>query len=93
MTRARDSRKLLSWIENQFGGTAGGPIWKDHMFFFGSLQRWTIRQLDSGTTIRGIPTEAGRQTLQQMAGGRPQVQALLRFLPAATTPLGTLGFR
>ena len=76
-------------IENQFGGTAGGPIWKDHMFFFGSLQRWTDRQLGSGTTIRGIPTEAGRQTLQQVAGGRPQVQALLRFLPAATSPIGT----
>jgi hypothetical protein len=76
-------------VENQFGGTAGGPFWKDHTFWFGSLQRWTIRQFQSGTTISGIPTEAGRQTIQQLAGGRPQVQALLKFLPAASTPLGT----
>src|SRR5262249_2885103 len=72
--------------EHQFGGTGGGPIWKDHTFFFGSLQRWTQRLLGSGTTITGVPTDAGRQILQQLAGGRPQVQALLRHLPAAPTP-------
>src|SRR5262249_26059666 len=72
--------------EHQFGGTGGGPIWKDHTFFFGSLQRWTQRLLGSGTTITGVPTDAGRQILQQLAGGRPQVQALLRHLPAAQTP-------
>src|SRR5262245_59058246 len=76
-------------VENQFGGTAGGPFWKDHTFWFGSLQRWTIRQFQSGTTVSGIPTEAGRQTIQQLAGNRPQVQAMLKYLPPATTPLGT----
>ncbi len=75
--------------EHQFGGTAGGPIWKDHTFFFGSLQRWTRRELGSGNTISGIPTDAGKQLIQQLAGSRPQVQALLKFLPAAQVPLGT----
>ncbi len=74
-------------IENQFGGTLGGPVLKDSMFFFGSLQRWTDRQIGSGSTITGIPTEAGRATLQTVAGSRPQVQALLKHLPAATTPI------
>lgn len=69
-------------IENQIGGTAGGPIWKDHTFFFGSLQRWTDRQLGSGVTLGGAPSEAGRQVLQTQAGGRPQVAALLKFVPA-----------
>ncbi len=70
--------------ENQFGGTVGGPIVKDKTFFFGSYQRWTDRQLGSGATINGVPTEAGRQILQAQAGSRPQVAALLKFLPAAT---------
>jgi Carboxypeptidase regulatory-like domain/TonB-dependent Receptor Plug Domain len=74
-------------IENQFGGTAGGPIVKDHTFFFGSFQRWTDRRVSSGNTINGVPTDAGRQILQQAAGSRPQVAALLKFLPPAQTPL------
>jgi len=75
--------------ENQFGGTLGGPIVKDKTFFFGSYQRWTDRQLGSGATINGVPTDAGRQILQQQVGSRPQVAALLKFLPAALTPNGT----
>jgi hypothetical protein len=75
--------------ENQFGGTLGGPIVKDKTFFFGSYQRWTDRQLGSGATISGVPTDAGRQILQTQVGSRQQVAALLKFLPAATTPLGT----
>lgn len=75
-------------IENQIGATAGGPIRKDHTFFFFSLQRWTDRQQRSGSTIQGVPTETGRQLLEQLAGSRPQVKALLENLPAAQTPLG-----
>jgi hypothetical protein len=77
-------------IENQFGGTVGGPIIKDKTFFFGSLQRWTDRQLGSGTTVNGVPTEQGRQLLQTLAGSRPQVQALLKYLPAAQQPQANL---
>ena len=75
-------------IENQIGGTVGGPVRKDRTFYFGSFQWWTDRQLGSSSTINGVPTEQGRQLLQQLAGGRPQVQALLKFLPAAQTPIG-----
>jgi hypothetical protein len=81
-------------IENQFGGTFGGPVrlpyfnGRDKTWFFGSLQRWTDRQLGSGFTLNGAPTDAGRQVLQQAAGNRPQVAALLRFLPAAQAPNG-----
>ena len=83
--------------ENQFGFTFGGPltflgfgeggptIWKgtDRTFFFGDYQRWTNRQSGSGTTLNGAPTEAGRAVLQQFAN-RPQVAALLQYLPAGT---------
>jgi hypothetical protein len=73
--------------ENQYGATLGGPIFKDKTFFFASYQRWTDRALGSGFTLNGAPTEAGRQVLQSVAGSRPQVAALLQYLPAAQTPI------
>lgn len=75
-------------VENQFGGTFGGKIIKDRTFFFGSLLRWTDRRFASGTAITGAPTEAGRQALQSIAAGRPQISALLNNLPAAQAASG-----
>ena len=88
-------------VENQVGGTVGGPLHlprfgeggptyvsgRDRTFFFFSIQRWWDRQLGIGTTLNGAPTAEGRQVLEQAAGSLPQVRALLDFLPAAQTPL------
>jgi hypothetical protein len=94
-------RKAPFRIENQLGGTIGGPLhlprfgeggrsWisgKDRTFFFFSLQRWWDRQLGIGQTLNGAPTAAGKEIIRQAAGDLPQVRALLDFLPAAETPL------
>jgi hypothetical protein len=89
-------------IENQIGGTVGGPLHlprfgeggpgyisgTNRTFFFGSYQRWSDRQLGSGTTLNGAPTAEGRAILQAAAGNLPHVAALLKHLPAAQQPIG-----
>ena len=60
---------------------------RNRTFFFGSYQKWTQDLLGSGTTLNGAPTEEGRRILESVAGTRPAVAALLKFLPAAQTPL------
>ena len=94
-------RKAPFRIENQLGGTIGGPLHlprlgeggpsfisgRDRTFFFFSLQRWWDRQLGVGQTLNGAPTAEGKAILEQAAGDLPQVRALLDFLPAAATPL------
>ncbi|HEY3441711.1 MAG TPA: TonB-dependent receptor [Paludibaculum sp.] len=81
--------------EHQFGGTFGGPAiipkvysGKNKTFFFTSIQKWTVRQVGFGSTLSGAPTEAGRALLSGVSPGRPQMQALLTFLPAAQVPTG-----
>jgi hypothetical protein len=84
--------------EFQYGFTIGGPflnfgegvpaLARDKTFFFWDYQKWTDRQLASGSAISGAPTAAGRDVLQSIVGNRPQVQALLTYLPAGT-PNGT----
>jgi hypothetical protein len=59
---------------------------KVRTFFYVSGQKYTDRQLGTGETLTGAPTEAGRQILNQFAS-RPAVKALLDFLPAAQTPI------
>jgi hypothetical protein len=71
-------------VENQLGGTLGGPVAPGRTFFFGSYQRWTDRRQGSGVTLNGAPSEAGRAVLQSVAAGRAQIDALLKHLPAGT---------
>ena len=102
-----DRQKAPLRKEFQYGVTIGGPFtfpwfgdgddpwwWKgtDKTFFFGDLQRWTDRQLGAGFTLSGAPTEAGRAILQNAVGTRPQVAALLQYLPAGTANGQTRSF-
>jgi hypothetical protein len=79
----------LRW--NQFGGTIGGPVIKNKVFFFGDLQFWRLRQgqPQSGT----VPTAAEMASLstatanfQDLITGQSgtQTDALGRSLPLGT---------
>ena len=94
-------RKAPFRIENQLGGTIGGPLHlprfgeggpsyvsgTDRTFFFLAVQRWWDRQLGIGQALNGAPTAEGKEIIRAAAGDLPQVRALLDFLPAAATPL------
>jgi len=54
--RAGRARPALSW--NQFGGSIGGPVRKDKLFFFGNYE--AFRERRSSTSILNSPTAAQR---------------------------------
>ena len=53
-----DGKKVRSSLKrNQFGGTAGGPIMKNKLFFFGGYQGTTLRR-DPADYAQLVPTAA-----------------------------------
>jgi len=58
--RSYFSSTLDSLKRNQFGGTFGGPIKKNKLFFFGAYQQTDTRQSPSGT-VAFVPTAAELQ--------------------------------
>jgi hypothetical protein len=88
----------LRW--NQFGGTIGGPVIKNKVFFFGDAQFWRLRQ--GQPQLGSVPTAAERNSgytnLQDLiqVGTTQSADALGRvfekgtvFDPATTRPVGT----
>src|SRR6202162_1409560 len=56
-----DVGKIPPFKRNQFGGTIGGPVVKDHTFFFVDYEG--IRQSKGMSTLAFVPSEAARNRL------------------------------
>src|ERR1700730_4782305 len=56
--------------QNQFGGSIGGPIFKDKTFFFGDYEG--LRQVTGVTYSKTTLTQAEYNDVHSLAGGSPQ---------------------
>ena len=56
--------------QNQFGGSIGGPIFKDRTFFFGDYEGF--RQVSGVTYTSTVPTIDEYNNINSLAGGSPQ---------------------
>lgn len=61
------NQPIPPYKRNQFGGTIGGPILRDKLFFFGNFEG--LREVKTLTAIRNVPTLAQRQG--DLSGMRP----------------------
>ncbi len=75
--------------ENTFGFDVGGPIVKDKLFVFGTIQWDPLAQLAQGSTLT-LPTAAGVTTLQSLLPS-PNVSLLLSALGGLTAPQDASG--
>ncbi len=70
------------FIRNQFGGDAGGPIWKNHTFFFASYEG--LRQRQGEAVNAGVPPSGS-------VGADSTIQKLLALLPASNSSNSFIG--
>jgi len=68
---------------NRFGGQIGGPIWKNHMFFFTNWDYNPIGQASTASTI-SAPTAAGYAMFATRYSGN-NLATLQKYLPAASS--------
>jgi hypothetical protein len=64
---------------NNFGAAIGGPIWKDHIFFFGSYEG--LRQHQGILQNSTVLSTAQRAAV--VAAGKPAANAMLAVIPVA----------
>lgn len=97
---AFDARNLFNRVgtpqstfkRNNFGANLGGPIWRNHTFFFASYE--ALRQRQGVTVSSNVLTSAQRAQID--ANGNPTMQKLLALIPTANDSsgakfLGSLG--
>jgi outer membrane receptor protein involved in Fe transport len=81
------------FVQNQFGGTVGGPIKRDKIWFFGSANFERLRTSGApfSSSASLTPDATGLQELQAAFPNSPGVAALTQFGPTAVT-LGNPAF-
>jgi hypothetical protein len=78
----KDTGSKSKFKRNDFGGAIGGPIWKDHTFFFFSYEG--LRQRQGVTVDTTVLSDAQRALVTD-----PTSSKLLGFIPKANDSTGT----
>ncbi len=87
--RARGDKEPARFLSNVFGGTVGGPIWKNHAFFFGAYEG--IRQPSTSDVVSGglAINAADLPKLTAAFPGNNVIAAIVAMNPSVL-PLGTV---
>jgi outer membrane receptor protein involved in Fe transport len=81
------------YVDNRFGGTLGGPIWKDKIWFFGSANFERTRAGGSPSSSPGpVPTPTGIQQLTAAFPNSPVGPLEAAIGPATLTSQGSPKF-
>jgi hypothetical protein len=75
-------QRIAPLKRHNFGGAVGGPIWKEHTFFFASYEG--LRQAQGLTINSGVLTDAQRAGVTD-----PVAQKLLALIPRANDSTGS----
>jgi hypothetical protein len=79
----------VPWFNDEFvGGTIGGPLWENHVFFFGGFDQEYIPGTSVLSTGDITPTPAGITTLIGCFGNTASLQALQTYGPYGITAGG-----
>jgi len=83
------------FVNNRWGGTFGGPVLKNRVWFFGSYQQQQQRAVNSATSSSLTPTPAGLTALAAAFPNNTAVSAIQKFGPYGITagnpqPAGTV---
>src|SRR6266446_4352874 len=83
------------FVNNRWGGTFGGPVLKNRIWFFGSYQQQQQRAVNSATSSSLTPTPAGLTALAAAFPNNTAVSAIQQFGPYGITagnpqPAGTV---
>jgi outer membrane receptor protein involved in Fe transport len=84
---------IPAYVDNRFGGSMGGPIWKDRIWFFGSANFERQRTGGAPSTSGGlVPTSNGIKQLMAAFPNSPVGPLEAAIGPAAITPQGNPKF-
>jgi len=78
------------FIRNNYGGDAGGPIWKNHIFFYGSYE--ALRQHQGILQNSTVISNANRTAILANKATYPVAAALTALVPPPNSGANFVGF-